>query len=187
MNKRIQEIIDAYFPVGSVMRDYYLLHVENVTKKALSICDRNPNLQANRDLVEAGALLHDIGICCVFAPEIGCYGEEPYIRHGVLGAEIVCREGLSEIAPFCENHIGVGITEADIVKYRLDLPVCNMIPQTVEQKMVAFADKFFSKSQHHLTVPKPIEKIHKGLLRYGVEKIAIFNQWCELFGEELPN
>jgi uncharacterized protein len=169
-----------------MMRSYYIIHVENVTKKALAICDRNPHLQADRDLVEAGAMLHDIGICRVFAPEIGCYGEAPYIQHGILGAEIVCREGWDEMAPFCENHIGVGITEADIIRYHLALPKCGMTPQTIEQKIVAFADKFFSKSQHHLTTPKSIGKIHASLLRYGVEKIAIFDQWCELFGEKTP-
>ena len=185
--KSIEEIIDAYFPDRSMMRSYYITHVESVTKKALAICDRNPHLRADRNLVEAAAMLHDIGICRVFAPEIGCYGEAPYIRHGILGAEIVRREGWDEIAPFCENHIGVGITEVDIVHYRLALPKRDMSPQTVEQKIVAFADKFFSKSQNHLATPKSIEKIHTSLLRYGVDKIGIFNQWCELFGESLSN
>jgi len=182
--KSIKEIIDVYFPAGSMVKNYYLIHAENVTKKALAICDRNPHLHADRSLIEAGAMLHDIGICRVFAPEIGCYGEAPYIRHGILGAEIVRQEGWDEIVPFCENHIGVGITEADIEKYRLALPKRDMTPQTIEQKIVAFSDKFFSKSQHHLDKPKSVEKIHASLLRYGVEKIAIFNLWCKLFNED---
>jgi len=181
--KSIGEIIDTYFPDKGMMRSYYITHVERVTEKALAVCDRNPHLGADRDLVEAAAMLHDIGICRVFAPEIGCYGDAPYVRHGILGAEIVRQEGWDAIAPFCENHIGVGITEADVVNYRLALPRRDMFPQTVEQKIVAFADKFFSKSQNHLTTPKSIEKIHLSLLRYGAEKIDIFNQWCELFGE----
>ena len=166
-----------------MVRNYYIAHVECVTKKALAICDRNPHLQADRDLVAAGAMLHDIGICRVFAPEIGCYGDAPYIRHGILGAEIVRQEGWDEIVPFCENHIGVGLTETDIVNQHLALPKRDMFPQTIEQKIVTFADKFFSKSQKHLTTPKSIKKIRANLVRYGVEKIAIFNQWCELFGE----
>jgi uncharacterized protein len=184
--KSIKEIIDAYFSAKSMAKKYYLLHVENVTKKALEICDKNPHLQADRVLVEYGSMLHDIGICRVFAPEIGCYEEAPYVRHGILGAEIVRQEGWKEIAPFCENHIGVGITVADIKHYRLPLPNRDMIPQTIEQKIVAFADKFFSKSQRPLSTPKSIEKIHASLLRFGSEKITIFNQWCELFGENSP-
>ena len=170
--------------MGSGMRSYYLPHVESVTRKALAICDKNPHLQADRALVEAAAMLHDIGICRVFAPDIGCYGEAFYIQHGILGAEIVRQEGWDAIAPFCENHIGVGLTETDIVRQRLALPKRDMTPQTIEQKIVTFADKFFSKSQKHLTTPKPIEKIHTSLLKYGTEKIEIFNQWCELFGED---
>ena len=179
----IKRLIDYYFPEGSAMRNYYLPHVESVTKKALAICDKNPHLQADRALVEAAAMLHDIGICRVFAPKIECYGEEPYIRHGVLGAEILRQEGWDEIAPFCENHIGVGITKDDVINQNLPLPQRDMVPQTIEQQIVAFADEFFSKSQKDLTTPDSIEKIREGLLRYGAEKVEIFNQWCELFGE----
>jgi uncharacterized protein len=102
-----------------------------------------------------------------------------------LGAEIVRQEGWSEVAPFCENHIGMGLTKADFINRNLPLPLCDMTPQTIEQQIVTFADKFFSKSQKHLTTPKSIEKIHKSLMKYGAEKIEIFNQWCELFGETL--
>jgi len=182
--KSIIEIIDTYFPKGSEMRNYYFLHVESVTKKALAVCDKNPHLQANRDLVEAAAMLHDIGICRVFAPEIGCYGEAPYIQHGILGAEIVRREGWDDIVPFCENHIGAGITKTDIITRHLALPERDMTPQTIEQQIVAFTDKFFSKSQKDLTTPKSIEKIRENLSQYGSDKVAIFNQWCELFGTE---
>ena len=182
--KSIAEIINACFPQEGMMRSRYLIHVEYVTKKALAICDRNPHLRADRDLVEAGAMLHDIGICCVFAPEIGCHGDAPYVRHGILGAEILRQAGWDEIAPFCENHIGVGLTKTDIINQRLPLPERDMTPQTIEQKIVAFSDKFFSKRQDYLTTPKPIEKIRTGLLRYGAGKLIIFDQWCALFGEE---
>ena len=39
--------------------------------------------------VEEAAMLHDVGVCRVRAPEIGFYGSHPYIRHGVLGREIL--------------------------------------------------------------------------------------------------
>lgn len=181
MTKSITEIIDTYFPKGSGRRDYYLPHVESVTRKALAICDKNPHLQADRALVEVAAMLHDIGICRVFAPDIGCYGEASYIQHGVLGAEIVRQEGWDEIAPFCENHIGVGVTKADVIARNLELPERDMTPQTIEQKIIAFSDKFFSKSQNRLTTPMPIGKIQQNLLKLGTDKVEIFNQWCKLF------
>jgi uncharacterized protein len=152
----IEKLINVYFPRGNKSRDYYLPHVESVTKMALAICDKNPHLQADRFLVEAAAMLHDIGICRVYAPEIGCYGEAPYIQHGIFGAEIVRQEGWSEIAPFCENHIGAGITKSDVITQKLALPERDMVPQTIEQEIITFADKFFSKSQNHLTTPKAI-------------------------------
>lgn len=175
-------IIDKYFPEGSPARRYYISHVESVTKMALDICDKNPALRADRELVETAAMLHDVGICKVNAPDIGCHGDAPYIQHGILGAEIVRNEGFPEIGDFCENHIGVGgFSKEYIVENRLPLPPRDMIPTTIEEKIVAFADKFFSKSAKSLTAPKKMEEIRRDAAKYGAEKVALFDEWLKMF------
>jgi uncharacterized protein len=179
--EKVWFIINKYFPEGSKARPYYVSHVESVTKKALELCRQHRDLNLDCALVEQAAMLHDIGIWSVNAPYIGCFGDAPYIQHGILGAKIVRNEELAEIAPFCENHIGTGITIADIRLQHLPLPERNMEPQTTEQKLVAYADKFFSKTQKNTTEPKSIEEIYKSLRRYGEEKITIFEQWRLLF------
>ncbi|MDR0363484.1 MAG: HDIG domain-containing protein [Bacteroidales bacterium] len=177
-------VIDKYFLEGSKARDYYILHVESVAKMALKICDEKPQLHANRSLIETAVMLHDVGICKVNAPEIGCYGDAPYIQHGILGAEIVKKEGFHSIVTFCENHIGIGgFSKEYIAEYHLPLPHRDMIPITIEEKIVAFSDKFFSKSKKALTIPKSIEEIRQDLIKYGAEKVALFDEWSRMFIE----
>lgn len=176
-------IIDKYFPEGTKRREYYLPHVDSVTKMALTICERHPELDADNELVETAAMLHDIGICRVHAPDIGCTGSAPYLQHGLLGAEIVRQEGMNEIAPFCTSHIGVGGLSKEYIRENgLPLPEQDMLPLAIEEKIVAFADKFFSKSHPTLlSTPKSISDIRRNIARYGADKVALFDEWRRLF------
>lgn len=178
----IEQIIIKYYPEGSKAHYYYKTHVEAVANLASKIIDNNPAVMVDRALVRRMALLHDIGICKTDAPDIGCFGDAPYLAHGYLGRDILEREGLYDIAPICERHTGTGITLQEIIDHRLPLPHRDMVPLTDEEVIVCFADKFFSKSAEDLTVPKPLAKIEKGLLRYGAHKVLIFKEWCARFG-----
>lgn len=179
----IQEIIEQYFPKNSLSGYYYQTHVEAVTKFALSICKEHPNLKADEKIVEKGAMLHDIGICRVNAPDIGCFGEQPYICHGILGAEIIMQElNDSKIARICKTHIGMGITIEDIEKLNLPLPKENMVPETIEEQIVCFADKFFSKTKKNLTHPKALDEVQRLVGKFGEEKLKMFNHLVQLFG-----
>ncbi len=175
-------LIDRYFPEGHAARPYYLTHVEAVSQAALLILKKNPHLKVLENQVVVMALLHDIGIVKVHAPEIGCLGEYPYICHGFLGREILEKEGLDEIAPICERHTGVGITVQDIENQKLPLPHRDMVPLTLEERVICYADKFFSKSSKPLNRPKDFEKIIKGLGKYGLDKPAKFLKMAEEFG-----
>lgn len=177
-------LIDRYFPQGHPARMYYLIHVEAVAKTALLILRHNPRLDLDEDKIEAMALLHDIGIVKVHAPEIGCNGEFPYICHGFIGREILEKEGLVGIAPICERHTGVGITIQDIENQKLPLPRRDMVPLTVEERLVCFADKFFSKSADHPEKPRALDKILKSLSKYGPDKAEKFLEMAREFGYE---
>jgi uncharacterized protein len=181
----ILNIIEKYYPPGTLAFSIYVPHCKAVTELALKIARSCPDLQVDMKVLEYGGMLHDIGIFLTDAPEFGCFGDLPYIHHGYKGRELLEKEGLPLIAPVCERHIGVGITLEDIVKNKLPLPHREMVPVTIEEKIVCYADKFFSKSSKDLFKPKPIEKIKKSISKYGPEKWRIFEEMMEMFGTEL--
>ncbi len=182
MNINPKNIIDKYYSKGSKAHKILLTHSECVKTLALKIAANNRHLNPDTEIIEEAAMLHDIGIFLTSAPKIGCFGKFPYICHGYLGREILEKEGLPKIALFCERHTGTGITVDEIIKQNLPLPHREMVPITVEEKIICYADKFFSKSGKHLTIPKPLKKIHKNLSKYGEDKIKKFDEFITMFG-----
>ena len=61
----------------------------------------------------------------------------------------------------------------------LPIPPHDMLPVSLEEQLICFADKFYSKTK--LEREKPIEKIRQGLAAYGQEDVKRFDAWCELF------
>ena len=101
-------------------------HILAVTELALRIASRFP--KADRSLIEAGALLHDLG-----------RAQTHGIRHGVVGGKLARQLGLpTDIVNIIERHLGAGITKLDAVKN--GLPAKDFIPITLEERIVAHAD-----------------------------------------------
>jgi uncharacterized protein len=178
------KIIEKYYQPKSLRHKIYLPHCTAVKDLSLKIARAHPEFGADLEVLEMAAMLHDIGIYFTDAPDIGCFGTLPYLAHGYKGRELLEKEGLREIAPSCERHIGVGITIADIEKNNLPVPKRDMTPQTIEEKIVCFADKFYSKSSHNLLLPKPLEKVKKSIRKYGEEKWTVFEGMIDMFGIE---
>ncbi|MEA3476715.1 MAG: HD domain-containing protein [Bacteroidota bacterium] len=184
MIKRAENIIKKYYPEDSEAYRILVQHSLSVTHLALRIARHNKHLDPDLEIIELASMLHDIGIYKTRAPEIGCHGDLPYICHGYIGRELLEKEGLTVIAPICERHIGVGITKQDILDYNFPVPLRNMVPISIEEKIICYADKFYSKNTKHLDVPKPTDKILKKLTKYGKQKVDIFKSFMELFGTE---
>ena len=123
--------------------------------------------------MEEAALLHDIGIFLCDAPDICCTGTLPYICHGVEGRRLLEAEGLPRHALVCERHTGSGLTVDDIVRQGLPLPHRDMTPQTLEEKLVCYADKFYSKSGD-IQAEKPFGRVLKSIARHGKDAEARF-------------
>lgn len=142
-----QELIDKYYPEGSRLRDIYMRHCRSVADLALEI-NATKDLRLDPLEVEDAAMLHDIGIFRCDAPSIECHGTEPYIRHGIIGAGLLRNEGMSEtIARVAERHTGAGLTREDIETQHLPLdPQGDYMPVTTLERLVCYADKFYSKS-----------------------------------------
>ena len=157
-----------------------LIHGRVVGEKAIEIADRCPKLSIDRDFVMEAALLHDIGIRECNAPSIGCFGNLPYVRHGIEGRLLLEERGLSRHALVCERHVAMGIDREEIHERQSPLPYRDMLPITIEEKLICFADKFFSKDKHP-EQEKSIESILQGLSRYGEKQTLRFLECCKLF------
>jgi uncharacterized protein len=158
-----------------------MIHGRMVAGKALEVCGHLDVSDEVRKLVLESAYLHDIGVCRTDAVEIGCNGDQPYICHGILGREILDGEQLPLHALICERHTGVGLTVEDIDSQKLPLPRRDMTPHSLAERIICFSDLFYSKNPDRLEHEKSIDKIRKGLLKFGPEKVAIFDHWLEQF------
>ena len=172
-------IIDQYYPQGSKARDILLTHSECVTRKALQIVDKHPEQKLDRTFIQEAAMLHDIGIVKCDAPGIECFGTEPYIKHGIIGADMLRAAGYPKHARVCERHTGAGIALLDIIEQHLPLPHQDFLPETMEEQVICYADKFYSKT--HLERVRTPEQALKSLERFGKEGAERFARWMQLF------
>lgn len=175
-----ESIINKYYGTSSRLRTILTVHSRLVAEKALR-CAAARGLDVDREFVEEAAMLHDIGIFRCNAPDICCTGTLPYICHGVEGRKILEAEGLPRHALVCERHTGAGLTVADIESQHLPLPRRDMTPQSLEEKLICYADKFFSKSGD-ITAEKPLDKVRRSMERHGADTLERFDRLHQLFG-----
>jgi uncharacterized protein len=170
---------EKYAPTREAL-DLVYTHCEIICRIAEQLMARAVP-QLDTALVRAGALLHDIGVYRLYDHD-GRLDHSSYIRHGVLGHEILRREGLPErLRRFCSCHTGVGLTRHDIREQRLDLPVADYVAVSVEERLVMYADKFHSKT----TPPKFLsaDLYTAYLQRFGSDKVSTFHRLQDQFGE----
>lgn len=172
-------IIRKYYTEGSELYNILTRHSEDVASLALEIAKNHPELNLDQRFIYEAAMLHDIGIFLTDAPGIACHGSEPYIKHGFLGAELLRREGLPRHAFVAERHTGSGLTESEIQARQIDLPAGIYTPQTLEEKLICYADKFYSKTK--LGQRKLSDKVHASLLKHGGDSLARFEELERLF------
>lgn len=178
--KFARAVIDAQVHGQEKLKEILWTHSRAVADMALECAGRR-GLAVDADFVEQAALLHDIGIVDVYAPDIECYGELPYICHGIAGGDRLRECGLPRHALVCERHTGAGLTEEDIRRQGLPLPLRDMLPLTVEERLICYADKFYSKSGD-LRRRKPLERVREQMLAHGADTLARFDAMQREFG-----
>jgi uncharacterized protein len=166
--------------LGENAGEALLKHSGLVAEKALVIAEGLGLSDDSLAFLREGALIHDIGIYLTRAPELGCTGNEPYIRHGVLGRGLIEAEGLHELALVCERHVGAGITAREIESSGLPLPARDMLPLSIEEKIICVADKFFRKTGTRLELT--LEEARQTVARYGPGPAGRFDSWLEELG-----
>ena len=172
-------IIEKYYTKDTPLYNLLIAHSKSVAELAIEIVASHPELGADATFVYEAAMLHDIGIYLTKAPKIFCTGDKPYIMHSLLGAEILRNEGLEKHALVCERHTGAGISAKEIEEQNLPLPRTDVIPISIEEKIVAYADKFFSKSSPDKR--KSLAETRASLERFGEGTLSRFDSWTEMF------
>jgi len=158
-------IINKYYPADDALRRVLLKHSRQVADRCLQIAARHPEMGADAQFLEEAAMLHDIGILRCDAPSIFCHGTEPYIKHGPIGGEMLRGEGLPRHARVAERHTGTGLPGYE--------------PETLEEQIVCYADKFYSKSSpDHV---RTVEETAQSLEKFGQEGVRKFLAWAERF------
>ncbi len=150
------ELLKKHAP-DSKRFDIIFKHVKKVQEIAIKIASEiiKNGHTVNIDFIKAASILHDIGRY-KHPP-----GSANIIKHGVDGANILRAEGLDEAyARVCENHIGSGINANDIKKQNLNIPEKDYMPQTIEEKIINYADSltFYDKQG---TIEMVIERYQK--------------------------
>lgn len=176
-----QQIIDKYYSADTELRHIYMTHARRVADLALEMSRRHPELSMNETFIEEAAMLHDIGIFLTDAPGIRCHGTMPYICHGHLGAELLRTEGLPQHALVSERHTGTGLTVEQIRAKGWPLPLVDMRPQSLEEQVICFADKFYSKTKH-LYEARTFEQVKASMAKISEASVERVEQWQRLFG-----
>jgi uncharacterized protein len=158
-------IINKYYADNDPLRALLLKHSRQVADRCLEIVKKHQELPVDVQFLEEAAMLHDIGIFRCNAPTIYCYGTEPYLRHGPIGGELLRKEGFPRHARVAERHTGTGLPGYE--------------PETLEEEIVCYADKFYSKSHPDrvLTVVQTAESLE----RFGHDGVLKFLAWAKRF------
>jgi uncharacterized protein len=137
-----------------------IAHCKAVAKLSVetAIICQEKGLKINLALVEAGALLHDLG-----------RSKTHSVNHAIVGAEIAKKAGLPEsIIYIIKRHVGGGITNAEAKE--LGWPEDNYVPMTLEEKIVSYADKLVETSKR-VPIEMTINKLKEEKLETAATKV----------------
>ena len=161
-----------------------LLHKNNCPPQVISHCIAVADLAVeianklqrkghsiNIELVEVGALLHDLGRSKIQT-----------IDHAIVGAQMANSMGLPEmVIKIIKRHVGAGITLEEAKE--LGWPRDVYTPETLEEKVVSYADKLIGNSErvpieteikrlqkkNKIQAAERVRKLHQEIARLGIQ------------------
>jgi uncharacterized protein len=150
-------------------------HVVAVTGVALDLATKlqAKGIPIDVQLVEAGALLHDLG-----------RSKSHNVDHGLVGAQTAQKLGLPQsVVNIIKRHVGAGITPEE-AKW-LGWPKDNYIPTTLEEKVVCYADKCIDHD-HIAPIEDEIHKLQTKGFSEAAERVRrLHAEITHLLGEKL--
>ena len=142
----------------------HCLAVSELAVEIAKAC-RERRVNVNVDLVRIGGLLHDIG-------RARTHG----VDHAIEGSQIVKSLNLPDaIARIVERHVGSGITAKEAEK--LGWPVKSYVPTSIEERIVAYADKLIEGSRR-VSIETAVERFRNNA-DISEESIERLRQWHE--------
>jgi uncharacterized protein len=148
-------------------------HCEAVAELSVEIAEacRKKGIDVNLELVEIGALLHDIG-----------RSKTHSVYHAVIGAQIAKELGLPEsVISIIKRHVGGGITAKEARK--LGWPIDVYVPKTLEEKIVSYADKLIEGSKR-VPIEKAIDNFSRELPPPAITRILrLHEEMLALIGD----
>jgi len=132
-------------------------HSLKVAEKALEIAEKITKTEINKNLIEVGAILHDIG-------RAKTHGFE----HALIGGKILKERGFSnDLVRICETHILGGLDKEDA--RNVGLPEKNYLPLSLEEKIICLADKHMAGT-YEVTIEQRFEKWFS---KYGKTELLV--------------
>ncbi|MBU1344077.1 MAG: HD domain-containing protein [Proteobacteria bacterium] len=175
-------IIEKFYSPGTKLYQILIEHSLIVTQKSLEIAQTQKHLNPDLEFIQKAAMLHDIGIFFTRSDAIGCRGDAPYICHGYLGRKLLDEQGLPpEYGLVCERHTGAGITKENIRSNNLPLPQRDMVPISIEEKIICVADKYHSKNPKNAAKKTTTLQIIEDLGKIDQDHAKRFSIWAEEF------
>lgn len=161
-----------------------LLHKNNCPPQVISHCIAVADLaveianklqrkghRINIELVEAGALLHDIGRSKIHT-----------VDHAIVGAQMANSMGLPEmVIKIIKRHVGAGITLEEAKE--LGWPRDVYTPETLEEKVVSYADKLIGNSER-VPIETEIKRLQKKKKIQAAERVRKLHQEIARLGNQ---
>lgn len=142
--QEIESLHKKYAPTEKLLASVWT-HCQIIRDISEQLID-NSHLSINKKVIEAGCLLHDIGVYALFDEAGNKVNDYNYMNHGIRGEELLRKERIPrELWRIASHHLGVGFTQHDIEKQGLPFDQPYM-PETIEERLVTYADKFHSKT-----------------------------------------
>lgn len=141
-----KEAIDLLHRAGC--SSLVIKHCKSVSNLAVKLAQKleRKGIKLDMELVRIGGLLHDIG-----------RSKTHEIDHAIVGADIARSFDLpTSIIRVVERHIGSGIPANEAVK--LGLPNRDFIPETLEEKIVSYADKLI-EGNHEISFDEALKRL----------------------------
>ncbi len=178
------KLYDTFYPEQTEARFILEKHSRSVADLALEINEQQ-RLGLDPTEVETAAMLHDIGVFLTDAPSIHCHGLQPYIRHGILGADLLRRHGIPESAArVAERHTGTGLPAEEIISLGLPLPTDRCLePETLLERLICYADKFYSKSRDMSR--KSLDRVRASMAKHSQASINRFEALHQQFNHKI--
>lgn len=175
----IEQLHKKYAPNEAMFQEVYG-HCRIVWSVAKNLIESH-HIVVDEEVIKAGCLLHDIGVYKLWDPVTNEMNWKKYTSHAVLGEALLKSESIAKaLCNIVLHHAGVGISRSDVITRRLSIPARDYFPETIEERLVMYADKFHSKSAP--TSFYSVEGYRDYSKKFGDDNVARFDKLVEEFG-----